>query len=209
MKNILKYALLVSIIGLLGYKSIYFKKLSDVKKESNKKFDAKLFSDKLWSDKMPVQMDSAVDLSVLIQAVNADKDAALKRYTNAIGIGNYRYAFIKTTGIVISVNEDDLQLNLPVGDSLMNAVLATEYIYGNAIRDASGLVDVKDFPNTADLNGISEELNKIIRTTILPSFKASIKKSDTVHITAAVELNKEHIKWNGLELLPVRLQIVQ
>lgn len=209
MRNILKYILIVALIGLLGYKSVYFKRLSEVKKASTEKFDAKLFSDKLWRDKMPAQMDNAVDLSSLIQAVNADKDAAFKKYSNAIGIGNYRYALIKTQGSVTSINEDDLQLKLPVGDSLLNAILATEYIYGNAIRDASGLVAVKDFPNTSDLNGISEELNKIVRTTILPSFKASVKKGDTVHITAAVELNKEHIKWNGLELLPVRLQIIQ
>jgi len=51
-------------------------------------------------------------------------------------------------------------------------------------------------------------MNKIVRTTILPSFKKAVKQGDKLNIVAAVELNKEHIKWNGLELLPVRLQIV-
>jgi predicted lipoprotein len=209
MNKAVKYILVVAVIALLGYKSVYFKKLSEVKNSANPKFDAAAFSQKLWNEKMPAKIDSAVDLVVFINAVTADKEAAFQKYSNALGIGNYRYAFIKTQGTVTSVNEDEVPVQLQVTDSLINAVLATEYIYGNAIRDASALVDVKDYSNTSDLNSISEELNKIVRKTVLPSFKKTVKKGDKVNITAAVELNKEHIKWTGLELLPVRLQLVQ
>jgi predicted lipoprotein len=209
MNKAVKYILVIAVIGLVGYKSVYFKKLSEIKNTSNAKFDAAKFSSKLWNDKMPAKMDSAVDLVTFISAVTTDKEAAFKRYSNALGIGNYRYALIKAEGIVTAVNEDDVQVQLPVADSAINAVLATEYIYGNAIRDASALIDVKDYPNTSDLNSISEEINKIVRTSVVPPFKKVVKKGDKVNIVAAVELNKEHIKWTGLELLPVRLQIVQ
>jgi predicted lipoprotein len=80
-------------------------------------------------------------------------------------------------------------------------------VYGNAIRDALGLVQVKDYPNTADLSSISEVLNKIVRTEVLPSFKTVVKKGNNISVVAAVELNKEHIHWQGLELLPVRIII--
>jgi predicted lipoprotein len=209
MKKIAKWILVAAVIGLLAYKSVYFKKLSAIKNASGEKFDAVGFSKKLWDEKMPAKIDSAIDLAVFMNAVSTDKAAAFKKYSNALGIGNYRYALIKTQATVIAVNEDEVQLQLPVADSVMNAVLATEYIYGNAIRDASALVDVKDFPNSSDLNGISEEMNKMVRTTVLPPFKTAVKKGDKVNIIAAVELNIEHIKWAGMELLPVRLQIVQ
>lgn len=209
MKKLLKYILLVAMIGLVGYKSVYIKKLSDVNNAAGKKFDGAGFAKKLWEEKMPAKIDSAVDLPVLMNAVSKDPAAAFNKYSNALGIGNYRYALIKTQANVIAVNEDEVQLQLPVADSVMNAVLATEYIYGNAIRDASALIDIKDFPNSSDLNSVSEEMNKIVRTTVLPSFKTAVKKGDRINITAAVELNNQHIKWTGLELLPVRLQIVQ
>jgi predicted lipoprotein len=209
MKKAIKYIVIVAVVALVGYKSVYFKKLSEVKNKSNAKFDATDFSKKLWSEKMPARMDSAVGLAIFIGAIASDKDAAFKKYSNALGIGNYRYALIKTQGTVTSVNEDEVMVQLPVADSVIDAVLATEYIYGNAIRDASALVDVKDFSNTSDLNSISEEMNETVRTTVLPPFKTSVKKGDKVNMIAAVEINKEHIKWTGLELLPVRLQIVQ
>jgi len=208
MKKLVAYILIAAITGLVGYNSVYFKKLSDVRNSSVEKFDAVTFSKQLWSEKMPQKLDSAVDLAVLINAVTADKEAALNNYSNALGIGNYRYALIKTQATVTAVNEDEVLIQISVSDSALNAVLATEYIYGNAIRDASALVDLKDFSNTSDLNSISEELNKTVRTTVLPTFRKSVKKGDKLKITAAVELNKEHIKWNGLELLPLRLQIV-
>lgn len=207
MKKIIKYIVVIAVISLLGYQSVYIKKLSEIKNVSGEKFDAHIFSAKLWNEKMPAKIDSAVDLVVLMNAVSTDQQAAFKKYANSLGIGNYRYALIKTRAIVTHVGEDEVQLQLPVANTVLDGLLATEYIYGNAIRDASGLVDIKDFPNSADLNAISEEINKMVKTVILPSFKKSVKKGDTINITAAVELNKEHLKWSGLELIPVRLQI--
>jgi predicted lipoprotein len=209
MKKFLKYILIAAVIGLVGFNSVYIRKLSDVKKDAAQQFDPAAFSHDLWDKKMPAKIDSAIDLSVLIQDVAVDKELALEKYANALGIGNYRYVLVKTRATVATVNEDEVLVQIPVADSLMNAILATEYIYGNAIRDASALVDVKDFPNTSELNSISEELNKIVRTTVLPEFRKSVKKGDQVNIIAAVQLSKEHIKWNDLELLPLKLQIVK
>ena len=209
MNRYIKYLLLIVAIGLVAYKSVYVKKLSTIKVVTNEKFDAVSFSKNLWEEKLPAKLDGAVELVTFIKTVQANPADAFSKYTNALGIGNYRYALVKTEGTVTDVNEDDITLQIKMGDSLMTAKLATEFIYGNAIRDASGLVDVKNFPNTMDLNNISEELNKMVRKTILPPFKTAVKKGDKLIVTGAIEIHKEHIKWNELEIIPVQLQIVQ
>src|SRR6187455_1015779 len=209
MNRYIKYLLLIVVIGLVAYKSVYVKKLSGMKVATDEKFDAVAFSKKLWEERLPAKISSAVDLFTFIKAVQANPGDAFSKYSNALGIGNYRYALIKTEGVVTTINEDDITLEVKLNDSLMTTKLATEFIYGNAIRDASGLVDVKDFPNTMDLNNISEELNKMVRKTVLPLFKAAVKKGDKVIVTGSIEIHKEHIKWNELEIIPVQLQIVQ
>jgi len=209
MNRYIKYLLLIVAIGLVAYKSVYVKKLSTIKVVTNEKFDAVSFSKNLWEEKLPAKLDSAVELVTFIKTTRANPADAFSKYTNALGIGNYRYALVKTEGTVTDVNEDDITLQIKMGDSLMTAKLATEFIYGNAIRDASGLVDVKNFPNTMDLNNISEELNKMVRKTILPPFKTAVKKGDKLIVSGAIEIHKEHIKWNELEIIPVQLQIVQ
>jgi len=209
MNRYLKYLLLIVVIGLVAYKSVYVKKLGEIKAVTDEKFDAISYSKKLWEEKFPTKISNAVELATFIKAAQADPADAFSKYTNTLGIGNYRYAFIKTEGIVTDINEDDITMQIKLDDSLMTVRLATEFIYGNAIRDASGLVDIKDFPNTMDLNNISEELNKMVRKTVLPPFKAAVKKGDKVIVTGSIEIHKEHIKWNELEIIPVQLQIVQ
>ena len=208
MNRYIKYGLLLVVIVLLAYKSVYFEKLSTRKNNAAVSFDASGFSKKLWEEKMPAKMDSAIDLSQLIFAIDKDGETAINKYTSALAIGNYRYVLVKLNAVVMGVKEDEVRLTVKHADSSLSVNMATEFIYGNAIRDASGLVQVKDFPNSADLNGISEELNKIIRTTVLPAFKTSVKKDDNINMVAALELNKEHIHWNNIELLPVRIQVI-
>jgi predicted lipoprotein len=208
MKKPVVYLIVIAVVGLVGYKSVYFEKLSTRVSAPGEKFDAVAFSKRLWAERMPAKIDSAVALPELINAIAANKDAALSNYSNALGIGNYRYTLIKTQAIVTAVNADDVSVNMPVADSLLPAIIATEFIYGNSIRDASKLIDINDFTNTADLNSVSEELNKIVRSTVLPEFRGQVKPGDTLSVVAAVEINKEHIKWNNLELIPVRIKIL-
>jgi predicted lipoprotein len=209
MQKIVKYILLLLAVGLVAYKSVYIKKLSEVKKKTNEKFDAVAYSKKLWDERLPAKLDSAIELTALIKAIEANPATAFASYSNAIGIGNYRYSLVKVAGVATVIGEDEIAVQVNHADSLLIAILATEYIYGNAIRDASGLVDIIDFTNTADLNSISEELNKTVRTLVLPPFKKLVKQGDKIEITAAVEFNKEHISFGNLELIPVRLKIVQ
>lgn len=209
MNRYIKYLLFVVVIGLVAYKSVYIKKLSDMKVTTDKVFDAPAFSKKLWDEKLPAKLGNAVELGTFIRSVQVNAEEAFSKYSNVLGIGNYRYALIKTEGVVTNINEDDISLQVKLGDSLMMTTLATEFIYGNAIRDASGLVDVKDFPNTMDLNNISEELNKMVRNMVLPRFKTAVKKGDKIMVAGAIEIKRQNIKWNELEIIPVQLQIVQ
>jgi predicted lipoprotein len=207
MNKYIKYGLLLVVVALLGYKSVYFEKLSTRKVVSENTFDAAAFSKKLWAEQMPAKADSAIELPVLIVAVSNSAAEAFNKYTNALAIGNYRYALVKFDAMVADIKEDELLLNIQNGESILSARLATEFIYGNAIRDALGLVQVKDYPNTNDLNSISEAFNKIVRTEVLPPFKRAVKKGNFISVVAAVELNKEHINWQDLELLPIRISI--
>jgi predicted lipoprotein len=206
--KLIKYSLLVLAIALVAYKSVYVEKLSVHNGKTAQKFDPVSFSKKIWLEQLPAKMNSAVALTNLIGAVAKEKEIALQEYTRALAIGNYRYALVKADLQVVAVNEDEVLATILAGDSTIQVKLATEFIYGNAVRDASGLIRVEDFPNTSDLNGISEELNRIVRTDVLPAVKGKLKAGDKLEVVAALELNKEHIHWQGIELYPVRIQLM-
>ncbi len=208
MKKLFKVFLYALIIGLVLYNSVSISKLSGLKNEVPDKFDATAYAQLLWKNRMQGKLDSAVELSTLIKEVEANQQMALDKYGNALGIGNYRYVLVKAIVNVTEIKADELQVKYQFENKQIDAVLATEYIYGNAVRDASGLVTVKDFSNTDDLNGISEAMNDKIRKEVLPSFKKAIQKGQKVQLVAAIELNKAFVKWNGLELIPIQLEIL-
>lgn len=210
MKKVFKYLVLFIIIVLVGYKSVYFKKLSDTNTSVDNTFDATAYSKKLWEEKFPGKLDSAIQLTTLIDMIRADPDRAFAQNTSSMSIGNYRYALVKVPVVIDKINTDDINVHLQTGaDTTLQMILATEYIYGNSVRDASALVNINDFTNTTDLNNISEELNRIIRRSVLPSFKQTIKEGEKAEITGAIELNKEHINFNELELIPIRIKPLQ
>jgi predicted lipoprotein len=200
------YILLVVIAGFTLYKSVYIKKRGAVENSVQDKFDAAGFSAGLWNKQLPAKLDSAVELTTLIRALEANPAEGLSKYSNALAIGNYRYCLVRLQGTVAAINEDDMTLQMPYADSLLKIKLVTEYVYGNAIRDASKLVDIKDISDPAALNDISAALNKQVRTNVLPAFKQQVKRGQEVEVAGAIEINKEHIRFNALELVPVRIK---
>jgi predicted lipoprotein len=203
--KVIKYGVIVLITGFLLYNSIYIKKLSAVRAATPTAFDAAAFSKKLFADRLPGRIQTAVPLDTLLQALQANPNEAFTKYANALAIGNLRYSLVQASGRVLAIKDDEVIIQA----GAVPVHLATEYIYGNAIRDASGLVDVKDFVNTTDLNNISESLNKQVRELVLPPFKTTVQKSDSVWFAGALELNKEHVHVQSPEVIPVQVKIIR
>jgi predicted lipoprotein len=208
-RKIVKYLLLTIVIGLLAYKSVFIIKLSELQTIEPMAFDAPAFVQQLWDGKFPARIDSALSFDTLQVALKANPAQTFESHFNSMSIGNVRYGLVKITGKVLSVNEDDIVVLTGSKDNQHTVKIATEYVYGNAIRDASRLVDIKDFVNTTDLNKISEELNKRVRTKVLPAFKGTVQKGDSIVCTGAIELNQAHYSLEELELLPVQCKIIQ
>jgi predicted lipoprotein len=203
--KLIKYISIAVIAGFLLYNSVYFKKLSAMKATTPVAFDATAFSKKLWNDQLPARINNAIGLDVLLPALQSNPGQAFDKYSNALAIGNIRYSLVQAAGRVTAVEEN--AVTIQAGNATIH--LQTEYVYGNAIRDASGLVDIKNFVNTTDLNNVSEALNKQVREQVLPPFKKTVQKTDSVWFAGALELNREHVHLQELQIIPVQVKIIQ
>jgi len=43
----------------------------------------------------------------------------------------------------------------------------------------------------------------------LPSFKSTVKKGNTIEFVGAIELNKEHLNLQKIEVVPIEIKIIQ
>jgi len=200
----IKYVVVAIVVLLAAYNSVYFRKLDEVKAAANKQFNAAAYAKNYLNTKLNPSVSTLTGIDSLINSIKTAKASAFSTYGHALDIGNIRYFMTKGTGVVTNIDESDVYVLTP---GKLTIKIATEYVFGNALRDASGLIKVNDFSNTADLNNISSEVNKIIRTTILPSFKSSVKKGDKVDFAGAFELNSAHMNLDNIELIPFQLKI--
>jgi predicted lipoprotein len=207
MPAFIKYLLLGLAILLLGWFSVNIKKLDAVSAaRAAENFDATIYANRFWKEKLLPGLDKAVELDTLLSLLHTEKDSAFTTYSHALGIGNIRYFLVRGEGAVSAINADDISLIL-TGDSTRVGI-ETEYIFGNAVRDASGLIDINDFKNTMDFNNVSVALNTIIRKQVLPPFSAAVKKGSRLRFTGAIELNSEHLKTDHIKIMPVQLTLL-
>ncbi|GHB84600.1 DUF2291 domain-containing protein [Persicitalea jodogahamensis] len=194
------------LILLVAYNSVYFKKLDEVK-ATTAGFDGAAYATTFWSEKLTPAMEKGVDLSALLQQLQTNPDQAFATHSHALGIGNIKYFPVKGVATVKNVRENEVQVALDAQPAGTELTIATEYIFGNAVRDASGQIDINAFTNTMDFNTVSAELNNIIRTQVIPPFKGQVKTGDRVEFTGAIELNQKYLNFSSIEIIPVSLSV--
>ena len=204
MKKAIKYILAIILVLFIASNSIYFKKPSDVKASAAKQFDAAKYARNYLITQLIPAADKAPQADDLLVLLKSSPDTAFKMYSHGLDIGNIRFFMVQGQGTVTAVDENDIYILTKDKQALK---IAIEYVFGNALRDAPGLININDFTNTMDLNNIAAEVDKIVRADVLPPIKSKIKTGDKLTFAGAFELNQEHINRDKIEVIPVVLKI--
>jgi predicted lipoprotein len=226
MKKALKYTVAVAIAALLLYSGVYFQDLSEVRQiRQQKVFDPSRYARDFWDNQLTGILDRAVDVGELIELFNTNMAEAVKRYGKAPGVSRV-YAYLLTgEGQIIAVDEDGFQVSVLEPADNPDVFVATGlYIPGNAVRDASGLVDVSKFSDTMKFNEISREINKIVvEEVIKPFIHLGPKAGVTVKFYGATQVaqdaTEEHLfgelldndgsekEFQLVTVVPIRLEL--
>jgi predicted lipoprotein len=202
MSKVLKNVIGIIILGVVAYNSVYFKKLDEVKKgDSKNTLDAKAYANSFYQEKILKSTDKSIEINELTEKLKTNPDETFKQFAHSLGIGNIRYFLVKATGKVTKINENTIDIQV---DGKPYSV-ATEFIFGNAVRDASGIITMTTFDNTMDFNNVSSELNEIIRNKVVPELKKKATLGSQISLIGAIELNQKHLKLNEIEIIPIVL----
>jgi len=170
-------------------------------------FDPKAFAEKFWAERLMRSLEDATDAAVLFAAIERDREAAEERYARTLGIGSVYYYYVGGVGDVLSVSEDSLELSLAKDGTDTAIVIVTGNIFGNAIRNGTGLLDVSDFPNSRDFNNISREINRIVETRVVPPFLETVEVGARVRFVGCAEIMDEDTDLHPMRLIPVVLEV--
>lgn len=191
MKKVCKYTVAAAIIAFLVYHSIYFENLKDIKEQRRRgTFNAAEYARDFWDNQLFSVLDKAIDVKELIELFNTNMNQAIKRYGKAPGVSRTYAYLIKGNGKILTIAEDFLEVSIREPQTNPDIKITSGfYIPGNAVRDASGLIDVSEFSDTMKFNEISGEINKIlVKEVIRPFLEKKPKVGKTIRFFGATQV---------------------
>ncbi|MBN2807826.1 MAG: DUF2291 family protein [Prolixibacteraceae bacterium] len=168
-------------------------------------FNAAAYARDVWNNKMPTVVGSAPDLISLMQLLGSNPEEAFENFGIKLGISNTYYFIAKGEGTVKQLNEENLVLDVENG---MQIQLAVDFIFGNAVRDGSGTVDIDDFVNMTDFNMVSIELNNIVKKEIVPQLNELAQPGIKIGFAGTFAINENDVNIRNIRIVPVSVKII-
>lgn len=165
-------------------------------------FDPAAYVDRFWAERLIPGAAKAVDAAELVAALEMDRDAARRKYGQTLGLGGPPTYLVKGTGRVVSVEKDAVGLALSDDPSQALVSLQAGKIFGNAVRDGTGLLDVGDFARMQDFNALSAELNRRVEEHVLPELREKAAIGATIRFVGCAEIMDEESDLHPLQIVP-------
>lgn len=170
-KHIFYIVSLIALLLLLG-SSVEFGSLEAKRAEDRaEQFDPAQYARDFWDRRLDSVLPNALDAELLINLFNRDMAAAVSR-GRTLGQSRVHAYLLKGKGTIVSQGSSGLHVSVADPESNPEVLISTGvYISGNAVRDASGLIDVSAFSDTMKFNRISSEINKIVVQEVIEPFQ--------------------------------------
>jgi predicted lipoprotein len=219
------YAVVLGALLLLVGSSVEFRSLEAKRAEERAgRFDPAQYARDFWDQRLEGVLDAALGAGPLISLFNRDMSAAVRK-GQTLGQSRVHAYLLKGKGKIVSLRKDGLCVSVVDLESDPEILICTgSYISGNAVRDASGLIDVSTFSDTMKFNRISSEINSIaVEEVIKPFLAKEPRMGMMVRFVGAVEVAEdatETLPFGGrkgpsesgadyhlLKMVPVRLDL--
>lgn len=194
MKMVYKYIIATVIISAATYFSVSFENLEEVKERQRAvTFNAAEYARDFWDNRLNSRLDEAVDAKELIELFNTNMAEAIEKYGRTPGVSRVYAYLLKGEGKILNIGEGFMEVSIKEPWTKPDIRIITGfYIPGNAVRDASGLVNVSEFSDTMKFNEIGSEINKIVvKEVIRPFLAKNPQDGDTIGFIGATQVAKD------------------
>jgi predicted lipoprotein len=124
-----------------------------------------------------------------------------------VGLSDSYFYFISGTGRIVAVSDDAVSLAVTEGSTNSEVALQSGLIFGDAVRDGTGLLSASSYPNSQDFNDISAALNQIVETRVLSELRRQAKVGAKIVFTGCAEVDDESTDLKPLKVVPIQTKI--
>jgi predicted lipoprotein len=167
-------------------------------------FDAEVVVEMLWHEQLQKPSLQTLDANRLVKLLR-EKNPMAAELGRRLGLSRTTCYFLAGTGSIVSVTNDSVSIALEGNTTEPSVVIETGPVFGNAIRDGSGLLDVSAFPNSQDFNALSTALNRRIEEQVLAQLRAKAAVGARVRFVGGVEVD-DLASALPLRVVPIRIE---
>jgi predicted lipoprotein len=220
-RRLLPYIVGLALAAVVLGISLEFRRLDAKRAEDQAaRFSPAEYARDFWDGRLPGVLDAAQPAGDLIRLFNTEMEAAVAR-GRTLGQSRSHAYLLEGQGQIVAVERDGLHVSVLVDGLNPEVLIRTgSYIPGNAVRDASGLVDVSAFPDTMKFNRISAEINRIVvQQVIRPFLDRAPRAGMRVQFVGAADVAEDATQdapfggrkadgsWHLLRVIPIRLEL--
>ena len=170
-------------------------------------FNATQFAEDFWTTKLLASLDKTIKTEILLPAIQNDVAAAKKKFSRSVGLSEGYFYFVSGRGRVVAISDDEVSLVVTEGSTNAEVSLQTGLIFGNALRDGTGLLSASDYPNSQDFNDISAALNHLVETRVLPKLREQAKVGAKISFVGCAEVDDESTDLKPLKAIPIQTEV--
>lgn len=209
MRRLLPKLIPLAAAGVLCwiFPPFHVRSLKEVREvEADQQFDAAKFAEAFWSEQLVPAMEQAADAATVLDLIGSDPAAVREKFGRTLGLGGSYFLMLRGEGRVVSADEDRIGLSLePDGDEAQ-LVIEPGFVFGNAVRDATGLIDPSSYPNAQEFNEISEALNAKVESEVMPELQRIAKVGERLRFAGCAEVADEDMDLDPLLLVPILVE---
>jgi predicted lipoprotein len=129
-------------------------------------FNAREFADNYWQTRLLPRLSDARDAAIVLEALQADVQRARSEFGRTVGLGRSTYFLVRGEGTIVSIEKNRIGVALSEGGRDPDLLITTGPVFGNAVRDAPGLLAAGDFTHSQHFNELAAELNLLVETRV-------------------------------------------
>ncbi len=205
-------AWLIAVLAVAGFCRIFppfhIRSLAQVQAaKASAQFSAADFVGKFWNERLLKSLDQVADAGKVLAAIAAGPKKAQEQFGRSVGISSSYYFFLRGAGRVVSADDAGVGLSLKGEGNEVDVLVPLGLVFGNAVRDGTGLLNSSAFPNAQEFNDISAGLNQIVETRVLPELQRIAAVGQRVQFVGCVEVADEDADLKPLKLVPISVKL--
>ncbi len=199
---------LAALAGLcLAFPPFHIRSLKAVRAaQTSAQFNATDFAGQFWRDKLLPATGQAAEAAKVLEAIAVAPQKVREQFGRTVGVSSSYFLFVRGAGRVVSADADNIGLAIKTEGPEADIIVPLGLVFGNAVRDGTGLLNSSAYPNAQEFNDISAALNSIIETNVLPQLQQIATVGKRIQFAGCVEVGDEEQDLKPLKLVPIAVK---